>query len=237
MHPRAQPGYYPGYHTLELASFWDEATRKVVLARVHEVPPIRFFSPGEARVLEAICARLVPQDDRDDEHRIPIVPHIDERLHQGKGDGYRYEQMPPDRDAYRLGIQAIDASAERLHGRPFPDVGSLEQDRLLESLHHGKPLVAHPAWERMPSHRFFLLVLTDTVETYYAHPYAWDEIGYGGPAYPRGYMRLENGEPEPWEVDERRYDWEPSDTSLPIAFEGVGGVFVHHAAPGQGGTH
>ncbi len=25
---------------------------------------------------------------------------------------------------------------------------------------------------------------------FYSHPWAWNEIGYGGPAYPRGYMRL-----------------------------------------------
>jgi hypothetical protein len=25
---------------------------------------------------------------------------------------------------------------------------------------------------------------------FYAHPWAWNEIGFGGPAYPRGYMRL-----------------------------------------------
>ncbi len=37
---------------------------------------------------------------------------------------------------------------------------------------------------------------------YYAHPYAWDEIGYGGPAYPRGYMALSFGNPDPWDVDE-----------------------------------
>ena len=42
---------------------------------------------------------------------------------------------------------------------------------------------------------------------------------------------------EPTEVDERRYDWEPSETSLPIVYEGLAGIFIHHAPPGQGGTH
>ena len=62
----------------------------------------------------------------------------------------------------------------------------------------------------MAVERFWLLLVQDVVGAYYAHPYAWDEIGFGGPAYPRGYMRLENGEPEPWEVDERRYEWDRS---------------------------
>jgi hypothetical protein len=40
--------------------------------------------------------RLIPQDDRDAEHRIPIVPQIDNRLFTGRMDGYRYDDMPPD---------------------------------------------------------------------------------------------------------------------------------------------
>jgi len=28
---------------------------------------------------------------------------------------------------------------------------------------------------------------------FYSHPWAWNEIGFGGPAYPRGYIRLGQG--------------------------------------------
>ena len=59
----------------------------------------------------------------------------------------------------------------------------------------------------MPVKRFWAMLLGDCVAAYYSHPWAWDEIGFGGPAYPRGYMRLENGMPEPWETDETRYEW------------------------------
>ena len=31
---------------------------------------------------------------------------------------------------------------------------------------------------------------------------AWDEIGFGGPAYPRGYLALNHGAPDPWEPRE-----------------------------------
>src|SRR6185503_1018009 len=41
--PRMQPGYYPGYSTLALRDFWDDATRRTVLKRVLELPPLRFF--------------------------------------------------------------------------------------------------------------------------------------------------------------------------------------------------
>ena len=57
------------------------------------------------------------------------------------------------------------------------------------------PPAAHDIWKQMDVKRFWLLLVQDVVGAYYAHPYAWDEIGFGGPAYPRGYMRLENSEP------------------------------------------
>ena len=37
---------------------------------------------------------------------------------------------------------------------------------------------------------------------FYCHPWAWNEIGYGGPAYPRGYMRLGEGQREPHQAAE-----------------------------------
>jgi hypothetical protein len=37
-------GRYPDFDVLSQARHWDEATRRAVLRRVHEVPPIRFFT-------------------------------------------------------------------------------------------------------------------------------------------------------------------------------------------------
>jgi len=55
----------------------------------------------------------------------------------------------------------------------------------------------------MSAVHFWVHILNDAIEAYYAHPYAWDEIGFGGPAYPRGYFALNHGAPEPWEPRER----------------------------------
>lgn len=235
--PRAQPGYYPGFSTLDQRSFWDEATRKIVQARVEQVPPIRFFSTGEAGLLKAVCDRVLPQDDRDEEHKIPVVNFIDDRLYSDRLDGYRYEGMPPDQEAHRLGLQGIEAVAQHVYGRSFAELAPVEQDAVLKKLHDGDPPAGQAIWQRMPVHRYWLLLVKDVLKAYYAHPYAWDEIGFGGPAYPRGYMRLEGGEPEPWEVRERRYAWEPPSNSLSGGYDPVAGSFEHQAAPGQGGTH
>jgi hypothetical protein len=234
---KKQPGYYPGFKTLSQQPYWDEATRKTVQQRMTHSLELHFFTPEETPLIEAIFEHLLPQSDREEKYRVPIVPIVDERLHKNRLDGYRYEHMPPDQEAYRLGLQAIEEMAHHAHGRGFLGLTSLKQDQLLRTIHDGDPQGAHHIWQRMPVERFWMLLVQDAAEAYYAHPYAWDEIGFGGPAYPRAYMRLERGEPEPWEVEEQRYDWKAPADSVSDIYEPVGREDEHHASPGQGGTH
>jgi hypothetical protein len=236
--PREQPGYYPGYRTLAQQAYWDEATRTVVLDRVNHVPPLRFFSEAEVRVMQAVVDRILPQDDRIPAKRIPILNTIDKRLAEDIQDGYRFEGMPKDQEAFRLGIQGIEAIAQKLYQRSFAALTVLEQDRVLETLHDGNPPAGEEYWKQMSVIHFWQLLVQDCIEGYYAHPYAWDEIGFGGPAYPRGYMRLERGDPEPWEQGEQRYAWAPPPGALsgrfaPLGVEAGGKT----PTPGQEGTH
>ena len=235
--PKAQPGYYPGYSTLSQQNFWDEATRKVVLDRVQNVPPVTFFSLDEEALMTALVNRIVPQDDRDEGHKIPIVPFIDHRLANGIINGYRYEHMPPDEEAYHLGLRGIDAIAQEMHGRLFTDLEPLAQDQVLITLHEGNPPAGGEIWQRVSVSHFWSMLLQDTARVYYAHPYAWDEIGYGGPAYPRGYMRLERGQPEPWEKDEQRYEWAAPPTTLTAEAHREGEHGFDEPASGGAGTH
>jgi len=232
-----QPGYYPRYSTLGQKKAWDEATRKVVTGRVGEDgTQLRFFTAPEAAILQAVIDRVLPQDDRADDRTIPILPEIDQRLSKNQLNGFRYENMPPDQEAYRLGMEAIDAMARQRFRAPFPELTVHRQELILKSIHDGCPDPEHHIWKRLPVHRFWALLLEDCVTAYYAHPWAWDEIGFGGPAYPRGYMRLENGLPEPWETDEERYDWNAPIDSLSELEEG-GAPPEHGSLHGHGGSH
>jgi hypothetical protein len=51
-------------------------------------------------------------------------------------------------------------------------------------------------------------LLPDIVMSYYAHPTAWNEIGFGGPASPRGYVRMGFGRCDPWEAAEDKPGYE-----------------------------
>ena len=231
----SQPGYYPGFEILSQQAFWDQATRAVVLERLTNIPQLSFFTPGEAAIIEAVFDHIIPQDDREPDKKIPIVPFVDRRLQKNRIDGYRFATMPSDQEAYRLGIAAIEEMSRALHSCGFVDLGPLEQDKLLESLHDGRPEAAQETWKRMPVHRFWMLLVQDATEVYYAHPYAWDEIGFGGPAYPRAYVRLERGEREPWEVEERRYDWKAPANSVSDKYGAQKSPIEHHEHPRKGG--
>jgi hypothetical protein len=234
--PKAQPGYYPGYSTLSQKDFWDATTRVLVVQRVENIQPIRFFTYEESVIMEAILNRVLPQDDRDQEHRVPILHYLDKRLFEKKFDGYIYEGMPEEDEAHRLGITAIVQMAKERCEKNFPELSVREQEEILLSIRDGKPCGASEIWKQMSPEHYWKLLVQDACAAYYSHPYAWDEIGFGGPAYPRGYMRLTEGRPEPWEVDEQRYDWRAPEDSLSDTFSNNESLFAG-AKHGQGGTH
>jgi len=202
-----QPGYYPGYRILSQQKFWDEATRKLILMRVEQPPPIRYFTPAQVTFWRAVFDHLLPQFDRTPERRIPMVEPVDERLYHNRTIGFRYASMPTDREAFALGEQAINAEAQHRFGGDFVYLPQHQQDLVLKALHDQTCEAAPEIWAKMSLARFWQMLMQDALESYYSHPWSWDEVGFGGPAYPRAYTRLERGEPEPWEVEEQRYEW------------------------------
>jgi Gluconate 2-dehydrogenase subunit 3 len=195
---------YPGYDVLDKWSSpdWDDQTRRVVRGRLEEIPPIRFFNEHEARTLAAVAERIIPQPDRAESEKVPITPWVDEKLYRDERDGYRYEKLPPQRLAWRLGLKGIDESARALFSeRTFVELDPLSQDVVLSHIERGE--APGETWEKLPPARFFKSVLSVAiVKIYYAHPLAWNEIGYSGPSSPRGHVRKWEGGVDPWEAQE-----------------------------------
>jgi hypothetical protein len=195
---------YPGYDVLDKWSSpsWNDVTRQVVDKRLREVPQRQFFDEREWRTLQAVCDRLVPQPDRPHDP-VPIAPWIDDKLQQHRSEGYRYDDMPPMEQAWRKGLRGIDEDSQRLLGRSFAELTGEEQDRVLTAVQDGE--VQGKAWEGMSAKRFFSnALLKEVVAAYYAHPAAWSEIGFGGPASPRGYVRLDANTADAWEAKEHK---------------------------------
>ncbi|TFW34608.1 gluconate 2-dehydrogenase subunit 3 family protein [Massilia horti] len=193
---------YAGYHVLgkwNSVSF-DDTTRAVLRRRLDDVPPRRFFTEDEWRVLDALVARILPQPER--ALPVPVTPWIDAGLFAGQQEGFRYAGTPPVRDAWRQGLAAIEQEARLRYETGFAQLDGRSADALLRALEQGG---ADPdLWRGMDAAHFFIHVLVKRVAAvYYSHPQAWSEVGFGGPASPRGYVRLGFDTRDPWEAKER----------------------------------
>ncbi len=190
--PGADEPRFPGFDVLAQQPTWDSVTTDVVAGRLATPAPLRFFTPEEEPTARALFDRLLGQDS---EPRVPVVEMIDQRLLERRGDGYRYEDMPEDWDAFPASLAGLDADARAATGRPFHDLGIDEQMGILDDVRR-----RDGDWHGMPAGRVFSLWTRYGCDAFYSHPFAWNEIGFGGPAYPRGYKNIGLDRREPWEV-------------------------------------
>jgi hypothetical protein len=199
------PDRYPGYDVLQKRNSpsWNDKTRAVIDKRMALDPDHHaFFTDQEWPTMRAICERIVPQPP-DRLHPAPVAAMVDDKLHKNSGDGYRDARLPPMREAWRRALAAINNEATSRHGRRFHELGALLQDDLLKAIQNGA--VDEKPWGDLSPKLFFKKrLLHDVVSAYYAHPAAWSEIGFGGPASPRGYVRMFFDRRDPWEAAEAR---------------------------------
>ena len=125
------------------------------------------LSASEADVLEAFCARLIPSDETGPGAREGRAAHYIDRSLAGA--------LAASREAYRMGLTALDARAQRMKGAPFARLPEAEQDAVLIALEKDDP-------------GFFGLVRGHTLQGMFGDPYyggnagfvGWDLIGYPG---------------------------------------------------------
>lgn len=193
-------GRYPDFDVLAETGHWDEVTRRLVLDRVHNVPPIRFFTEAEARTIGAFCDQLAAQDD---EPKIPVLNYLDEKLYENNGAGYQYFDLPSDQEVWRTVARGLDDEARKQGRDSYAFLTEHEQNELVHKF--DKAELYGGVWATLNVSRAFKVCVRDVCEQFYAHPWSWNEIGFGGPAYPRGYAAFGSpqlGEEEHWEAKE-----------------------------------
>jgi hypothetical protein len=193
--PGPEPSRFPGFDVIAQRRHWDEVTSGVVLARLGPTPPLRAFTASEEPTARALLDRLLAQDD---EPRVPVLELVDQRLADGVGDGYRHVEMPDDAEAWHRSLRGLDDDARAADGRRFAELDREGQEALVEEVR----TTDGDRWG-MPAGRLFSLWMRYACTAFYSHPWAWNEIGFGGPAFPRGYGALGVGKLEPWEVREQ----------------------------------
>jgi hypothetical protein len=184
---------FPGFDVLAEVSHWDAATAGVVLSRLGPSPPIRFFTVAEEAVGKALFDQLL---DQREPPRVPVLEMVDARLAEAQTDGWRYDDMPEDGQAFRQSFAALDADARERFGTRFAELDWYDQADLVQAVQE----VRDASWHGLRADRVWSLWTRYACTAFYSHPWAWNEIGFGGPAYPRGYKNLGIDAREPWEV-------------------------------------
>lgn len=197
------PDRFPGYDVLSKRDTpsWNDATRRAIDERLATIDAPKFLDAGQWQTLRAICERIVPQSIG--RAGATAAALVDRKLEQDDRDGYRNASLPPLREAWRRGLAALDAAAVARHRHRFHMLPAGIQDDLLKAMQEGQ--LDGAEWQGMPCDTFFSERLAhDILAAYYSLPASWNEIGFGGPASPRGYVRMYFNRRDPWEAAEAR---------------------------------
>ncbi|MDD4335508.1 MAG: gluconate 2-dehydrogenase subunit 3 family protein [Desulfotomaculaceae bacterium] len=188
---------YPGYDILKEKEHWDDHTHEIVLKRLGPFPKHKFLNDYEAKMILAIAQHIV-YDNRK-EILDYVLHHIDNALSSTIGEDQRKVGTPVQKVLVREGLKAIDKLAKKQYKSSYLESDVQQQLSILAALQKGKA-AKMDEWQTIPQKELFKKLATQITSAYYSHPTVWSEIGYGGPAYPRGYVRVERGLTDPWEA-------------------------------------
>ncbi|MGA2258815.1 MAG: gluconate 2-dehydrogenase subunit 3 family protein [Thermoguttaceae bacterium] len=130
-------------------------------ARNDDIPAdaTHFFTPDEARLVEAVSDQIIPADKDPGAKDARVVLFIDRQL-VGP-----YAQLQA---AYRDGLRALQETCRRQFGKPFEALGWDDQTKVLAALEAGR--APKELWKSPTCTEFFNLVLEHTKQGFYGGP-------------------------------------------------------------------
>jgi pimeloyl-ACP methyl ester carboxylesterase len=173
-------------------------TREVLMRRLSEPGCSGVLSAEELRTLRALVERVIPEAGFDLATRVDRV--LAEKLH----DGWRFDHLPPDAQAWKQGLLSLDLAAVREYDVPFVALDPARQDELLTraqkgelgkgalgAMHIGSNKSAFDA-DQM-SH-WFEDVRGDLAKLFISDPRAMQRIGFAGFADENGFTHIRLGD-------------------------------------------
>lgn len=191
---------YPGFNVMEEEEAWDPHTRSIVTGRLAADPsrtdPNEGLSDAQSALLRCVLKHLLYEDREELLHF--VVSHFEKKMRERYGEAQRKRDVPAEDQLITQGLLGLDDVAGKRHGKPFTECNTKQQFKLIHDLQKGR-LQAVGAMALLPQKELFKKLLSLAAEAYASHPQVWSEMGYAGPAYPRGYYRIEQGLHDPWE--------------------------------------
>lgn len=195
MHEHSE-SLYPTYDVLERQEEWDDHTRAIVSKRLGPFQ-LKVLSQAEQEMIRVLAQHLAYEER--DEILSWVTAHIDQQLAQPYGESQRKSSTPPQKVLILAGLKALNKWAKSSFSKAFLKLDVDQQFSLISSLQLGH-LAPLKDWDASLQQDLFKKLVGLVMDAYYAHPWVWSEIGFGGPAYPRGYVRVELGLTDPWEA-------------------------------------
>ena len=189
-------GRFPGFDVLGQARHWDPVTAELITARTGPPPRPLFFTEAERASAAVLLDQLTGQCD--EPMGVPVLEMVDARLAAGETDGWRYADMPEDGQAWRDTLGYLDKDAHDQCGTSFAGASRHDQAAIIQAVQDASE------WHGLNAPRVWSLWTRYACTALYSHPYAWSEMGFPGPAYPRGYKNAGVGKLEPFEVGDAR---------------------------------
>lgn len=189
---------YPHFNVMESQYQWDEHTREIVQKRLESPGSFQKLTGEEVDRIRALATLFV--DDGRFKILDYIVKHFDNKLSSDIGENQRKPGIPAEKMLIKEGLNALEQLAKGEFQKSFVSLTPEQQTVLLVGMENDQYTMQTESGTSIPAKDFFQKMLTETVSAYYSHPQIWTEIGYAGPAYPRGYVRTELGLTDPWEA-------------------------------------
>jgi hypothetical protein len=167
-------GRFPGFNVLRQSRHWDPVTAGLIADRTSPHAEPGFFTPAERASAAALLDQLTGQCD--EPHGIPVMEMVDARLASGETDGWRYEDLPEDGQAWRDTLGYLDQDARDRCGTGFAGAPRPDQAAIIQAVQDSKE------WHGLNAERVWSLWTRYASTALYSHPYAWSEMGFPGPA-------------------------------------------------------
>ena len=190
---------YPSFNVLDEREAWDTHTQAIVTSRISKSQSCTVLDGEEYKLLQQVCSVLV--DDGREEVIQYVLAHVDQTLKDtATGEGERRTGVPERKMLILEGIRHLDKFLLQVTGKKTSKCEAQLLTEVLRQISDGR--ADYSKWSSDLQREWFLKMLNLTVEAYCSHPIVWSEMGYAGPAYPRGYVRGDIGRLDPWEAKE-----------------------------------
>ena len=172
---------------------WDPTTQAVLQHRLSR-SETSFFKEDEKDVLLSLIPILFPSHLGD--VSINVISIFDQRCHSMNGfvKGSSIKKI----DLIKTGLESVIQQAFDQYQMPFSALEITTQKQIVQDLE--KNVGYKNCWQHVSPRLFFKTLMEELLPITYSDPALWSKIGYGGPAYPRGYYAFGPNQFDKWEA-------------------------------------